>query len=427
MNSISHFTLSPILLKHEQIDTESIILEIKKRIQFLKNKEIKRQSCIAIKAYATLDTVYWLYACIYSGKIFVPLAPDTTECELSRIQNELNFFLISENESLTSDFNNSFEPLTEDETLAIIFSSGSEGYPKPIRLTLKNFMAHTQSHAIHNKQTPEDTWLASLPFYHVGGICVFVRALLLKQKIAFDGKMNQEKIKSWLQDERINSLSLVPTMLFRLIHENKFSFHKNIKMVLVGGAPLDPKLEAKAKKIGLSIAASYGMTEACSQIITNGLALPNVKIKLGADNEIKISTPALSPSAPCDNEGFFATGDLGIFDSQMRLTVLGRKKSLIISGGENFFPEEIEYALLTHPAILEAAIFGLPDAEWGEVICAAYALKPNSHTTHQQLNDFLRHHLAAKKVPKYFLKVSSLPRTPNGKIKRSALHSLIPN
>lgn len=427
MISFGPFHISPLILINEEIDETQIISEIKRRIAFFENKRIARQEAIALKASATLDTLFWMYACFFSGRIFVPLTPDLNAEELLKLNKELPFHFISPNQVFANSSNAPFEWTKEEEILTIIHSSGSEGRPKPIPLTLENFIIHTQGHALHNNQTQQDIWLASLPFYHIGGVCLFVRALFLGQKIIFDGKFNLEKTKFWLKDQRLTALSLVPTMLYRLMREKDFSFTPQLKLVLIGGAALDPDLEKEARSKGLPITTTYGMTEACSQVVTGGKALPHVTIKISADSEILVSTRALSPQVKRDAEGFFATGDLGTIDHENILRVWGRKKNLIISGGENFFPEEIEFALLSHPLILEAAVWGKADLEWGEIICAAYVLNSEAKLTNEELKFFLREKISAKKLPKKLIEVNALPKTSNGKIKRAELKNLIPN
>lgn len=427
MISFGPFHISPLILPNEEISEIQLITEVQKRIAYFEEKNIPRQEAIALRAPSTLETVFWMYACFLSGRIFVPLAFDVKVEELIELKNELPFHFISEDQKLTSLSDSPFHPTNDNEILTIIHSSGSEGRPKPIPLTLSNFKIHTEGHALHNKQGPQDTWLASLALYHVGGVCLFVRALLLGQKIIFDGKFTQGKIKHWLKDERLNALSLVPTMLYRLMKEKDFSFTPHLKLILVGGAALDPELEKAALELGLPIAPTYGMSEACSQVVTNGIPLPHVKLKISADSEILISSPALSPKVKRDAEGFFATGDLGTIDRSGKLKVWGRKKNLIISGGENFFPEEIEFALLSHPMILEAAAWGKTDLEWGEVICAAYVLNSEAELTNEELKIFLREKISAKKLPKKLIEVLALPKTSNGKIKRNELKKLIPN
>jgi len=425
MKEIGPFKICPILRRNNEITSDEIFYEVQKRIQFLKDNNVFRQKHLALKATPTLNTIYWMYACFLSGRIFFPLSPEMTDIEIESLKSSHSFIFVDESMPLPSRITHNENPTTDEEILVTLFSSGSEGIPKSISLTLSNFKNHSYAHARHNNQTSDDIWPASLSLFHIGGVCLFVRALLLGQKIIFDEKFTTEKFLYWLKDTRMTGLSLVPTMLYRLLQEKDFTFTPKLKIILIGGAPLSPELEAKAKGLGLPIATTYGMTETCSQVVTNNKLFPNVKILINPDSEILISTPALSPTVIRDQNGFYSTGDLGMFDNLGNLHILGRKKNLINSGGEKFSPEEIESVLLTHPCIQEAAVWGTPDPEWGEIICAAYVPSPESTIKADELTNFLRLKLPSKKIPKFFIKLKSLPKTANNKLKRSELKSLL--
>jgi O-succinylbenzoic acid--CoA ligase len=191
-----------------------------------------------------------------------------------------------------------------------------------------------------------------------------------------------------------------------------------LRRALLGGGPIAPALLARARQAGVAVSPSYGMTETCSQIATDGWPLLGVELSLGEDDEVLVrgKTVASGTLAP---DGWLHTGDRGRFDEDGRLEIIGRIADTIVTGGENVAPIEVEEVLLEHPAVLDAAVFGRPDPEWGEqVVARVVARQPVAP-------DELRAHcgarLAAFKVPKTFEFAEDVPRGPTGKLLRREL------
>lgn len=428
MLKLGSFLLAPLVLQEREISPEEILFEVQKRLAFLRDKNLPRQSPLGILAESNLNTVFWMYAAFLSGRIFTPLPSPLTQAEEDQYLSLLPspFFLVRGNEELSASHKEDLPlvPCQGDELMTYIFSSGSTSTPKRIALSFNNFYSQAKAHEKHNHQDPNDCWLASLPLFHVGGVNIFTRGLFLGQKIAFDGKFTLEKYSSWLSGGKISALSIVPTMLYRLLNQENKALSPRVKLILVGGAALDENIRIKAKEENWPIELSYGMTETCSQIYTGKTFLPGVKAKLSPSNEILVSCPMLSPEVPRDEEGFYATGDLGEIDNQGRLHILGRIQTLINSGGQKISPEEIEQTLLKHPSVLEAAAFGKKDEHWGEKLALAYVLQKDDETQAEELLAFLRKTLSSKKIPKEMFRVKALPRTSNGKIARKELTRL---
>jgi O-succinylbenzoic acid--CoA ligase len=210
--------------------------------------------------------------------------------------------------------------------------------------------------------------------------------------------------------------SLVPTQLARLLDRPPPA---SLRIVMLGGAPADPTLLARARDAGWPVAPTYGLTQACSAVTvaeagdteTSGLPLPGVSVSIAADGEIVVDGPTTA--------GRLETGDLGRLDERGRLIVLGRKVDTIVSGGENVMPAEVEAALLAHPAVAEAGVFGRPDPEWGEAVTAHVVLRSAAHPA--ELRAFAATRLARFKVPKVIEPVDSLPRNAGGKLLRREL------
>jgi O-succinylbenzoic acid--CoA ligase len=210
--------------------------------------------------------------------------------------------------------------------------------------------------------------------------------------------------------------SLVPTQLGRLIGREP---PKSLRVIMLGGAPADPTLLTRARDAGWPVAPTYGLTQACSAVTvarpgdttTSGAPIPGVSVAIADDGEIVVS--GATTREPLH------TGDLGSIDEQGRLKVHGRKVDTIVSGGENVMPTEVEAALLAHPAVAEAGVFGRPDAEWGEAVTAHVVLRADADPA--DLRAFAATRLARFKVPKAIEPVPSLPRNASGKLLRREL------
>ncbi len=217
--------------------------------------------------------------------------------------------------------------------------------------------------------------------------------------------------------------SLVPTMLARL-REAGLSAAPALRAILLGGGPAPAELVGWATDVGLPVMPTYGMTETASQIATAapgeraGRPLPGVELEIAADEEILVRGPMVAPGALA-GDGWLHTGDAGRIDGDGLLHVHGRLKELIVTGGENVAPAEVEQVLLAHPAVADAAVAGLPDPEWGEAITAYVVLDGDAAAA--QLADWCRERLPGYKVPKRIETVASIPRNAAGKILRDRL------
>ncbi|MCW3066005.1 MAG: AMP-dependent synthetase and ligase, partial [Solirubrobacterales bacterium] len=185
---------------------------------------------------------------------------------------------------------------------------------------------------------------------------------------------------------------------------------------------------ARAAAAGVPVAQTYGMTETCSQAATSppgepetaGRALAGARIEIAGDGEILVAGPTVAPGTVAA-DGWLHTGDLGTLDDRGRLTVVGRKADTIVSGGENVAPAEVEAVLLGHPDVLDAAVYGRPDAEWGEAVVARIVPRPGAALDLEALRAHSSGRLAAFKLPKALEVAESLPRTPSGKLLRREL------
>jgi O-succinylbenzoic acid--CoA ligase len=196
-----------------------------------------------------------------------------------------------------------------------------------------------------------------------------------------------------------------------------------LRWVLLGGGPIPPGLLDRAAAAQVPVAPTYGMTEACSQIATFGWPLPGVEI-VTAEGEVLVRGATISRQALAA-DGWLHTGDLGELDARGRLRITGRKSETIVSGGENVAPAEVEAALLEHPAVADAGVFGRPDHEWGEAVVAVVTLRDGATPTAEELRRFCAERMARFKVPKQVEFAPELPRTASGKLLRHRLRGLV--
>jgi O-succinylbenzoic acid--CoA ligase len=325
-----------------------------------------------------------------------------------------------------------------EATWAVIFSSGSSGDPKGVALSGSALQASAKAHA-ENSGIQNGSWLLNLPIYHVGGFSVIARALFCRGSVIFAApKFSPEETLAYIREAGVNGLSLVPTALKRLItHDPEFLPPPTLKMVLLGGAGVSPEILTESRRRNWPVFCTYGMTEHCSQIATetfpgSGLRpLPGVEVRIAGDGEILVNSPCLASGYYVAGKftglprtsGFFSTGDLGAVN-EGRLSISGRKSELIISGGVNIFPAEVENALARAPGVADCGVVGLPDPEWGEAVCAAI-VAANEPFSEESVREFLRGQLDTRKLPKRVFLVPAIPRSPLGKIIRPRLRELL--
>jgi O-succinylbenzoic acid--CoA ligase len=305
----------------------------------------------------------------------------------------------------------------------VIHTSGSTGTPKPVALTYGNHAASAQASASNLGVDPADRWLCPLPLHHVGGLAVLLRSAIYRTTALLHERFDAERVKDCFEAGEATLASLVPTMLVRL-REAGLAEAPALRAVLLGGGPAPAELVGWAVAAGLPIRLTYGMTETASQIATaepgerGGRPLPGVELRTRPDGEILVRGPMVAPAA-LSEDGWLHTGDRGRLDDRGLLHVGGRLGNVIVTGGENVAAEEVEQALLAHPAVADAAVAGVPDPEWGEAVCAFVVLSDPASA--EELTAWCRERLAPHKVPKRLEQVPGLPRSQTGKLLRQEL------
>ena len=303
-----------------------------------------------------------------------------------------------------------------DEGIALVVAtSGSAGEPKAAELTHEALRAAVGSSAARLSIDAGDPWLCCLPVAHMGGMLVLLRNLILGADVEVQAHFDPEG----LDRVRASCTSVVPTMVAR-IHSAGISLSR-FKVVLVGGAALEPALRVPP------LVGTYGMTESCGGVVYDGRALDGVGVRIGEDAEVQLSGPTLmrgyrlSSSQPFTSDGWLRTQDAGVLSDGF-LHVLGRLDDVIITGGEKVWPQEVEAVLRAHPLVLDVAVVGRPDPEWGAAVTALVVpADPAGPPSLEALRAFCAERIAKFKAPRALEIRAALPHTASGKVARREL------
>ncbi len=344
----------------------------------------------------------------------------------------------------------------------IVPTSGTTARPKLARLPLRAIRASAE--AWNAFLPPATAWLLSLGLGHVAGIGVVARAAAGAVPVVVPRDAASRALLEAIQGARargviVSHLSLVATQLERLIgHAGSAGLPEGLRAVLVGGGPIPEELVVRALDAGWPIVPTYGMTETASGVAallpeearrspwSAGRALPGTELRVDCDEpsggparpdepaEIMVRGPSVfagylddpeATAASLGPDGWLRTGDLGDLDPAGRLRVVDRRDDLIVSGGENVAPAEVEAALASHPGVLEVGVVGAPDPEWDRIPVAYVVPRPGAAPTDEELTAHVRLRLAPYKVPARFVRVAELPRSPSGKLLRRRLASMV--
>jgi O-succinylbenzoic acid--CoA ligase len=301
----------------------------------------------------------------------------------------------------------------------VIRTSGTTGEPKLVRLTHRNHAASATAAADAVGAEPGDRWLCPLPLHHVGGLNILVRSAIHGTTAVLHGRFDPARVRALLEAGELTLVSMVPTMLARL-RDAGLRATPGLRAVALGGGPVPAGLLEWAARQSIPVMPVYGMTETCSQVVAGipGRVLRGAEVRLAEDGEILIRGDMVAPGARAA-DGWLHTGDRGRLDAGGLLHVEGRIKELIVTGGENVAPVEVEQALLAHPAVTDAGVAGVPDEVWGEAITAFVVL--TAPVAEGELEAWVRARLEPFKVPKAIHTLPELPRNAAGKLLRERL------
>ena len=330
---------------------------------------------------------------------------------------------------------------------SILYTSGTTGQPKGAVLTFGNHWWSAIGSALNLGLHTADRWLACMPLFHVGGLAILLRAAIYGNSVVVHETFDPEAVNRAIDEEAISIVSMVATMLQRTLEaRGDRPFPESLRCILLGGGPAPRSLLEECARRTVPVMQTYGLTEAASQVAT--LAPEDALRKLGSagkpllptelriepegEGEIIIRGPTITPgyldrpeaNARAFREGWFHTGDIGYLDAEGYLYVLDRRDDLIISGGENVYPAEIEGVLRSHPAVSDVGVVGMADETWGQVPVAFVVRRDPEAVDESSLYALCAERLARYKVPRQIKFVESLPRNAGGKLLRRALLTL---
>ena len=357
-----------------------------------------------------------------------------------QLPNSISTIVFESLERILSDeeADDTFDWTFEDRDIAIIMNtSATTGQFKSVPLRWGQIRAHVQASKEVLGKTEQDNWLMILPLFHVSGLSILLRSLYNGTAVTILPKYDEAQVLKLIESENINMMSLVPTILTQL--EPSITHHK-LRVILLGGEFIPMALIDACEKKSLPIYKTYGMTETFSQSVTFsvldyphkrdsvGKPLPGMQVRIDkpdADGvgEIHLTGPMVMTGyidkEPIDSD--LNTDDIGYVDEDGFVYILNRRKDLIISGGENIYPKELEDLVYTLPSVKECAVVPVPDPKWGQVPALFVAFHDGESMTADEIVSFMTKSLAKYKVPKYVKILPALPRNGTGKIVRNEL------
>lgn len=339
-----------------------------------------------------------------------------------------------------------------DDVTTIMYTSGTTGNPKGVLQTFGNHWWSATASALNLGLSDGERWLCTVPIFHISGYSILMRSLIYGMTVILHHSFKERDAIEEIISNRVTMMSVVSTMLMRMndiLEVNQMP--ETFRGMLLGGGPAPLSLLEDCKRKSIPVYQSYGMTETASQFATlapeysieklgsAGKALFPNQIKIideggneltnGSAGEILVKGPNVTPgylnreqeTNSTMNNGWFHTGDIGYLDKDGFLYVLDRRSDLIISGGENIYPAEIESVLMSHEDIVDAGIVGMEHPSWGQIPAAFVVKKKASTISENDLEDYCREWLAKYKVPKYISFVEELPRNAAKKLLRKEL------
>ncbi|WP_432352546.1 o-succinylbenzoate--CoA ligase [Sporosarcina sp. A2] len=339
----------------------------------------------------------------------------------------------------------------EDRSLTVMYTSGTTGFPKGVRQSAENHTSSALSAVLNSGLHDGDSWLHMMPLFHISGFSILARAVLYGSEVRLFEKFDAAVAAEEISSGQVSGMSVVAVTLERLltvIENDEFTVHPKFRTLLAGGGPVPVSYLKRAEQCGLPVLQTYGMTETSSQTATlsvedalrksgsagKPLFFTDIQIE-GVDEpfikgEILIKGPHVTKGyignhadTQALQNGWLHSGDIGYFDDEGFLFVADRRSDLIISGGENIYPAEVEAVLIEHPEILEAGVCAMPSKEWGAIPVAFVVAQ--STVSEGDLRTFCATRLASYKIPKAIHFVSELPRNASNKLMRKKLRECV--
>lgn len=435
---------------------------------------------VALSAQNRFETLITIYALLELGVPFVPVHPRLTPGEAAVILEDAGPALVLDEAMIAQivepAITRKVEPAQPDElfaglgvpdprgVLAILYTSGTTGRPKGAILPRSAFVASAAASAVNLGWREDDRWLLCMPLCHTGGLSIVTRCLLARRCVILGGdrtnspgspikrapRFDPAGVLDTITRARATILSVVPTMLKALLAEDTEGVLGRLRVVLVGGAAAPSSLLEACARRGVRALTTYGLTETCSQVTAQrplpeggarpdsaptarlgaGAPLPGIAIEVrgedgspcfpGLPGRIHVSGPTLMAGylhgPPL--EGWFDTGDVGMLDAAGELHIHTRRTDLIVTGGENVYPAEVEQTIEACEGVTRALVFGVPDEVWGQIVAAAIVLDPKKPASPAAILHAVTVELAPHKRPRRVCFPDSLPVVTADKVDR---------
>lgn len=433
-----------------------------------------RHSRIGLWGENSLDYLVALFAVLRAGYVAVPLNTRLPARELRDISTAtglngilaardfpqthrevlegVSLYALSQKLSAEGSKGRKLRELGDKDDAVLICSSGSSGKPKIVPHTLRSLLTHAEAVCEHLSVTWRDTWIACLPLYHVGGLTITFRCLVSGASLILSQSADADEINRLIAAENATVVSVVPTMLERMLSKRGTEpYPKSLRGIIVGGGPVAEALLARCEQAY----ATYGLTEAGSMVTcarpgcgdrerkSAGPALPKTEIKIvdgegrevkaGEAGQILVRGPGMTQGYIGNPEagkhtfksGWLHTGDIGRLDAHRLLHVEARRSDVVLSGGENIYPGEIEAALKKNPRVQSVVVLPMEDPEWGQSPAALIVLTPGRPLEKIHIFRFLEDHLARFKFPKKIVFAAELPLLSTGKPDMAAIKKML--
>ena len=343
-----------------------------------------------------------------------------------------------------------------DDAAQIQYTSGTTGFPKGAVLSHKNLINNARLYCDRKKVGRHSVWANFMPLFHTAGCATgALGCLQVACKMLLIKRFDADVFAKLIEEQGVTTCFAVPTMLFGLLDalERKPRDMSSLEVISTGGAPVPPELVRRVRnRLDCHLLSAFGQTEHSPMICLNpieatqekivetaGQPLPQTEVSIQSSEDSRVmpigevgeicarsygvmigyNDNPDATGAAIDEDGWLHTGDLGTMDAQGFIRVTGRVKDMIIRGGENFFPAEIEAVLVEHSQIRQVAVVGLPDEKWGEII-AAFMLSETTPELHE-LKAYCQKHLSAQKTPTTWVQVPEFPLTGSGKVQKFAI------
>ncbi|GAB3061660.1 o-succinylbenzoate--CoA ligase [Salinicoccus sesuvii] len=437
----------PAVVFNEETVTFSKLYDESKRLKaHVESLERKR---IALYIGNTLDAIYIIHAAILAKIEVVMINTRLTPHEITAQLEDISVDTIVATEPLELDGYNIYQlkelltltalpvdksGISGDDVLSIMFTSGTTGRAKAVPQTFRNHYASARGCENRFGYSEESIWMNVNPIYHISGFSVLLRSVIRGCTMVLVEKFDESTVWKRITEHSVTHTSMVPVMLSRLLN-HPIPAH-NLQGVLLGGAGVTRQVLSDALDAGLPVYNSFGMTETCSQIVsighddpkilegTVGRPLENISIQIDETNDGEL----LVHGAPVTNgylnaemelsDGYFRTGDMGYIDAEGYLYILDRRKDLIISGGENVYPKEIEDVIMMMPEVANAVVVKRKDKEWGEVPVLLIETRYGMTIKDAEIMRHLEGRVAKYKRPKEIIRMSQILMTSTGKVSR---------